>query len=194
MNKLLLTDVDNCVLAFDDAWAEYMIAHHGIELPSTEYLRDFKTLRDAVQGMTLERETQLVWQFVEDGGFFDLKPMDGAPEAFQSLHSDGWEFVAITACPDGEGFSERRKANLEHALGVPFRDVHITGLHQGKKEALSLYPPAVWVEDNFHNAIVGHRLGHRSYLRYHGYKADDREAEVPFSKVSSWEEILQDIL
>lgn len=193
MRKVILTDVDNCVLQFDEQWCRHLRESGAFDFPHNAYLNGFYSLREAA-GVTLDVELELIQEFIFSDKFFNLPPVTGAPEAFKALYSAGWSFVAITACPHGDGFEGRRKANLEASLGVPFDAVHITGLGGCKKEILQTYPSSVWFEDNLDNAIAGYEIGHRSFLRLHGEKPSQVAVDLPFAKFRQWSEVLEAIM
>lgn len=188
MPKILYTDVDSTVLNFNTKWEEF-IRLAGIEIPHRGFLQGHCRLTDAI-GLDEETEMALLRDFCKSDHFYDLPAVEGAQEALQSLSGEGWKFVAVTACPDGEAVSEGRKANLERVLGVPFEAVHITGIGGCKKGVLSRFTPTVFVEDSFHNATMAHDLGYRTFLMN---QTHNEHHDAPMARVNTWAEIVSHI-
>ena len=185
-DKVIISDIDSTLLNFNIPW-ENFVESKGVEIPHRGFLQGHCRLTDAL-GVDEELEMELLGEFFSSQEFYDLPALTGAPEALQLLHSDGWTFSAITACPDGDLVSERRKNNLERVLGVPFTDVHITGVGGCKRNALSRYHPTVWVEDHFQNAVVGHEMGFRTFLMNQKH---NRGHSAPMTRVDNWAEIVR---
>ncbi len=185
MHKTLVTDIDSTVLDFNIPWEEFL-RERGVTIPYEGYLQGHCRLTDAL-GMDEEKELALVSDFFASDHFFNLPAIKGAKEALQSLHSDGWEFIAVTACPNSDGVAEGRKANLERVLEVPFLAVHTTGVGGCKRDILSTLSPTVWVEDHFNNALTGHELGYRTFLIN---QTHNNHHDAPMTRVDNWSEIV----
>ncbi len=188
MAKIIYTDVDSTVLDFNSKW-EVFVRDAGVEIPYPGFLQGHCRLTDAL-GMDEAEEMRLVGEFFASDHFYDLPAVEGAQEALQRLYSEGWSFVAVTACPSGEAVSAGRKGNLERALGVPFHAVHTTGVGGGKHGVLSMFAPTVWVEDHFHNAVTGHELGYRTFLIN---QTHNLHHDAPMARVDTWAEIVEQL-
>ncbi len=181
MTKNLYLDIDSTVLDFNNQWRRWL-ATQGHDLPC---LYSVARLAE-MPGFDEEIERDLVHRFFDSAEAYDIPALKHASEALQSLYKRGWRFVAVTACPLSPGMEERRKANLEATMGVPFEAVHVSGFLGDKRDILSRFEPTVWVEDNYHNAQVGHDLGYLTFLIDYGHNI---RADMPFIPVKSWAEI-----
>jgi phosphoglycolate phosphatase-like HAD superfamily hydrolase len=184
MAKIIYTDVDSTVLDFNAKW-EGFVRDRGIAIPHEGFLQGHCRLTDAL-GIDEAVEMKLVTEFFGSDHFYNLPAVEGAPEALQRLHSEGWRFVAVTACPNGEAVVAGRRGNLERALGVPFDAVHTTGVGGCKRDVLSMFAPTVWVEDHYQNAVTGHELGYRTFLID---QTHNRHHEALMTRVGNWSEI-----
>lgn len=184
MEKILISDIDSTLLDFNSKW-EIFVAERGVAIPYEGFLQGHCRLTDAL-GLDEEVEMNLVYEFFDSEHFYDLPAVKGAREALQRLYSAGWQFIAVSACPNGESVSEGRKRNLEAVLGVPFLAVHTTGVGGGKRAALAQFAPTVWVEDHFENAVTGHELGYRTFLIN---QLHNNHHDAPMTRVDTWGEI-----
>ncbi len=185
MDKILYTDIDLTVLDFNGPFEDYLI-ERGVDIPAPGHLEGHCRLSEAID-VSVEEEAMFVADFFRSDFYYRLPALEDAAEAVQRLYSDGWSFVAISACPDEKSVLEGRKTNLEAALGIPFRAVHSTGINGCKREVLSNFAPSVWVEDHYLNAVSGHQLGYQTFLIDQKH---NRHHVAPMPRVNSWKEIV----
>lgn len=186
MAKIIYTDVDQTLLNFNEALEVYIREMHDPELP-VGCLEGQSTLVTAL-GYPTELANNIIYDFFDTHHFGKLPPLNDAVEHVQALYRDGWEFVAISACPPSAGADIRRQ-NLVEVFGIPFADVHLTGFHIDKRDILTgITDRTVWVEDHVINASIGHELGYRTFLmdQKHNWGA-----ETPAQRVTSWSEIAE---
>jgi hypothetical protein len=159
--KLILTDIDDTVLKFGDKFQSWCVSKG---LPTFGNLRDLCSIEEFLQ---IEREiaTDLVIEFSSSPDQMPfLEPEECALEFVPKLYAEGWQFTAISSCLDTPEVVVWRRENLERVFGIPFVDVHCTGLLKPKHDYLSRYDSTVWVEDNAFHATVGAGMGHRTFL------------------------------
>jgi hypothetical protein len=125
--------------------------------------------------------SKLVQEFFHAPTFGNLPALEGAVEAVQHLRREGWEFVAITACP--EFVHHQRHRNLVHVFGIEFRDVLYSGFGGCKKDILTGFAPSVWVEDNVGHAEIGVGLGYNTFLIN---QLHNRDKETSATRVDTW--------
>lgn len=182
MANLILTDIDETVLQFAEPFHDWMEARG---YPGDGRLRDnycmqrtFGIPKDEIEGHLHEFAHGTDW-------LSRLPPEDCAREVLPDLHRQGYRFVGITAIDPA--FHERRLANLERAFGFAFLGLHCVGLGGDKREALSAYPKAIWVEDHWQHALTGTELGHRSFLLTRSYNRAHDDPRV--TRVADWHAI-----
>lgn len=185
MDRILYTDIDLTVLDFNGPFEDYLVSQ-GVNIPAPGHLEGHCRLSEAID-VSVEEEAMFVAEFFRSDYYYRLPPLEGAADAVQRLHEEGWSFVAISACPDEESVLEGRKTNLEAALGVPFLAVHSTGIGGCKKEVLKGFTPSIWVEDHYLNAVAGHELGYRTFLVNQKH---NQHHDAPMTRVDSWKEIV----
>lgn len=181
-SKLILTDIDETVLQFCT--------------PFSEFARE--------TGMTTFGDLNVLYHLE---GFLgtDRPGADSALEAFEVDHGRrqpaelyarsaikrlslmGYSFVGISACGLDPEFRAARLVNLHNELGIHF-DAMFTVERQGsKKEVLSRFRPAIWVEDHPGHAIDGAELGHRVFLIDKPFNQGHTHPGV--TRVRGWDEI-----
>ncbi len=186
MDKIILSDVDSVLLNFNAGFEIYL---RELNYPIRPDFHSHNNLTSALN-LSFEEEQILVHNFFETDGVFELSAVSHAIDAVQTLYGHGWDFVAISACPSSQTIRERRFQNLEEVFGINFLDLHLTGAGGCKKSVLSSYDPAIWVEDNHVNAVVGHELGHRTFLIDYPHNRIDG---CPVERVNDWKEIMDAI-
>jgi FMN phosphatase YigB (HAD superfamily) len=178
--KYILTDVDDTVLRFAEPFEEWVMAQ-GIKI--NQGWRKTYDIRDMIASDSREDHLALIKGYAE--AHRGSQPaVDCAAEVIPHLQKQGYRFVAITACGNDQKFREERIRNLEKAFGFTWDAVHTVSMQGSKRAALALYPPSIWVEDNFKHAVVGADLGHRSFIltRPHNEGLSDERV----SRVSCW--------
>jgi hypothetical protein len=180
----ILTDVDDTCLRFADELERYA---GDMGWPVFGRLRDIYDLATFF-GTTREEAVDKLHDFIRIRGH-EQPPESCAAEVIPNLRAKGYDFVAVTACGLDPVFRLKRVRNLEHAFGFRFEDVHVVDLRAEKTPILSLYEPAVWVEDHFGHAVAGAELGHRTFLLDRQY---NRGQEHPLvTRVPDWHAIAE---
>ena len=123
-----------------------------------------------------------------------FKPLPGVVENVQKLHSEGFQFVAITACADDRDTHLGRWKNLEEVFGYGvFDTLHCVGLAESKRTHLARYRPAYWVEDKTRHAVDGAEVGHTSFLINYMHNAREGQNIRGVTRVNNWDDIYQHI-
>lgn len=189
MNKIILTDADETILR-----CSIPLERFFSERLSTSPTSNVINVREAY-GIGEDVAFDLIHDFWRSDIMKSMDPEPCAAEVLPRLYSQGWRFVAITACADEPSIRENRMANLKAAFGFDWEDVHCTGYHSitpdgrnKKSEYLARYEPAIWVEDNYQNALAGALLGHKSFLIHRDHN-EDTEEHALVSRVRTWNEI-----
>lgn len=186
MNKTILTDVDGVILDFLGAFEQWVI-QQGYDINENAIGHDFDlslAFKDDVDAI------QVIRDFFNTDMASNLMPLRESNIHLGELNDNGYDFIAITACPNLDDVLENRKNNIKNAIGFDFKQIIGAGFLSGKKDILSRYSPSVWVEDNLDHAIIGAELGHQVFLIDHPYN----QGKGQFTRVNCWEEIKYTIL
>lgn len=189
MTKLILTDVDDVLLDWRKSMLAHLVRHtdfHVCEVPpvfrdASILIHDEDVLRHGYP------EAALTSNFNKSPHFSSMHAHLDAAAVVPELARRGYRFVAISAAGEGKRITDQRKRNLDAIFGPVFEDVILVPLHGDKREVLSRFAPAVWVEDNWINASHGADAGHKSFLMIDRREPPSRDARV--EHVTSWAEI-----
>jgi len=188
-NKVILVDVDGCLLNWLDRFVDYMHSEGY-----TTYLDDPDQYNlESFFDVPAEDVYKRITTFNDDHWKFGtLDTYKGTKEAMSLLVDLGYRFVAITSCSDKESVADLRRANLYNIFGDVFDKVHCIALHKDKGPILRQYEPTFWIEDRFSHAIEGAIAGHTAILIDRPWNQDEYEALV--TRCHSWAEIVQYII
>ena len=187
-DKLILTDVDNCLLSWEWAFDIWM-NKHGYEKHNRN---DYNTFE--AYCTTPEEGDRLCAMFNETVYIRNLPPYLDAIRYMHKLNENhGYIFHAITSIGSDPQVVESRVENLNRIFGRSmFYD--ITCLHHSTSKATVLDQYANsncwWIEDHADNYQLGLDLGLNALLMNHSYNqhvlAGDR-------RVNNWAEIYKRI-
>jgi hypothetical protein len=180
---LILTDVDDTCLRFAPELERYSV-ERGWE--TTAPLRDIYSL-EVFFGIPRDEAIVRLHEFIEAEGHRH-PPEECAASVIPELHNQGYSFVAVTACGLCPVFRLKRTRNLHDAFGFRFDDVHVVDIGGPKTPILSLYEPAIWVEDHYGHAVAGAELGHRTFLIDRPYNRQTVD-HPQVTRVHDWHEI-----
>lgn len=127
-------------------------------------------------GTTDEVAFELVQEFNASPAFGNLSPVKGAVELVHSLVAAKHLLHVVTSCSSDQATVTMRRKNLDVVFGPrAFESIHCLDLGEPKAKLLRAWRPgAVWVEDNYKNAIMGAECGHLTYLRARPHNAEYR--------------------
>lgn len=181
MSRYILTDVDNTILNFSDAFQSWL---NRQGLTGTGSIAETNSICDYL-GCERSRTEELIREFSESPEMTWLEPEPHAVDVIRYLHDKGWEFVAITACHDHHETRFHRRNNLYRVFGFDL-SLHVTGLNGCKRGVLSSYRPTYWVEDHYENALLGAEVGHTSFVMDRPYNQGD---DARLHRVKDWRAI-----
>jgi hypothetical protein len=166
MRKLILTDIDETVLQFCAPFQAFA-QRRGVATAGN--LREIYDIAEFLQRDREGAEAFLQEFVAEEGHRQPAEPC--AKTVLPELAEQGYEFVGITACGHDPAFKLDRINNLRWEFGFPFSGLLTVDLQGSKRELLSWFAPAIWVEDHFEHAVTGAELGHRVFLMDKPYNA-----------------------
>jgi len=186
MDKFLLTDVDDAILAWFPQFRAFCEQKLNVSLTerATKYsMQDWlKISPEEIQALVLEFDK-------EEESFGHMKPICQAEVYLPKFHADGYRIVAITASSTKPESMQRRRDNLIREFGDIFTEVHFVDKAEEKKEFLKMYPSSLFVEDKIWNAQMGHELGHTGVVMRQLSNVDHEEEYPHLIWVDSWEQI-----
>ncbi len=186
-NFYLLIDLDNTVLDCSGPLWEHTRNRLGREPNSGPF--ETYSVAEAFDIPT-EVEREIVGEFIASPCFFKMKMSDDAKAAMRYFKNEGAKIIAITSAQNDEKTKIGRMENFKREAGFDLDDIHLT-LGKSKKEALSAYPPSIFVDDLPENCEVAHGVGHISLLIGHGYNSNFSGS---YRRVSGWAEIIEHVL
>lgn len=144
-------------------------------------------------GVNVDVVCELISEFNASPAFGDLKAVDGSRDVIHTMLSDGCRLHVITSCSSARSTVEMRRANLEREFGVgTFDSIHCLDLGQSKQTILQAWKPgALWIEDNYKNALMGLEAGHDVLIRERAHNKQYQELhEDRVGWFSEWKEML----
>lgn len=184
MEKIILTDVDNVLLSWEDAFHEY-VTKKGINQHSTA-----KYNIEEKYGIHVEHANELIADFSNSDFFANIRPHRSAEKYIPKLMKLGYRFHCISAVPDTKIIRANREKNLHKIFGENFFDrLVLTKTSNNKVGVLKEYSGSNWwIEDLTSAANFGIELGHKSVLINHHYNAADETMAI---RVDDWAEIFE---
>lgn len=195
MKKLILTDCDDVLLNWADAFEDFILKEYGIaKLHEKTY--------DVKHQYSLEEYDYDSWplikHFNESANIAFLEPYKDSVEYVKKLHAQyGYKFVVITSFGQHEAALKLRKMNLNNIFGNVFKD--IISLDSDKMPTLKNYSGTnyFWIEDKLKNALMGLDVGLRPVLmtREHNesYINNPYEKNSYIHRVHCWRDIYNHI-
>lgn len=186
MEKVILSDVDGCMLWWKRAFEEWM-ASHGYEKRAGEDAYEIEEL----YGLTKREADNMVNFFNESVHMGQLPPLRDAIKYIRKLHEEhGFVFHCITAVGTHRLIHNLRQENLNRVFGSSVVERLVcTKSSKEKEPILREYEGSglLWVEDKVSNAIMGSRLGLKSIVINQDYNLSH---ETPgCTRVNTWKEI-----
>lgn len=194
MEKLILTDVDGVLVAWDTHFHTYMRSR-GHEKAHNRHSYWQETY---YPHMSEDKAREMVYHFNTSSWMIDVPAYKDARTGVARFVDNGYKFIAVTAMGLDPYALEVRKINLERLFGRNvFADVIATDMYDpdSKRESLSDFKDTglPWIEDKPSNAELGAELGLNSFLLEHGYNKDYKPVGN-VKCVSSWADICDVIL
>ena len=191
LKKLILTDVDGCVLDWEWAFNVWMQEHGFEEVPGSKLNYDM-SIR---YGIPREQVVKLIRIFNESAAIGFLPAQRDAMYYVKKLvEKHGFRFHAITSLSLDPNAQKLREMNL-HKLFGPTAFERIVCLDTGadKDEALEEYEGTglYWIEDKISNAEAGYKYGLQSLLLEHGHNMTYYHPDIKI--VKNWKHIYEHI-
>lgn len=190
----ILIDCDGVLLDWLEGFQMYARLHLGLNLdpegPSNFNLTHWLGVADH------DETVRIIDEFNAgiSGHFSKLPVMPGAAQALNALHQQGRDIHVITSCSTHPDVVTMRRKNLESIFGRIFNSITHIDLLDKKAPLLEQHVPAIWVEDNFDNAIAGARAGHRTFLIRSPHNRSHEADGGPYPFKFTWVDGLADVI
>ncbi|WP_287177941.1 hypothetical protein [Mesorhizobium sp.] len=168
-----ILDCDDVLLDWQRGFRHWVYANHGIK-PSAKGPKSWSLF--TWLGQPEARCMELIAAFNASQGFGELYAMDGAIDAVAKLHAAGHRMTVLTSCSADPVAVRRRKQNLRQVFGVMLNRVVCLDLGESKAGWLEVLNDGIWIEDNYKNAMMGLKAGHKTFMMRRRHNRDDEKA------------------
>lgn len=189
--KKILTDVDGCLLYWEEAFHEWMQvrAQHPLERRDTYYIEEM------YPSLSQDEAQYFIREFGNSSWMGFLDPVRDAQQGVAKLVESGYVFDCITSLSKDPYTGKLRTMNLENCFGKEAFDQFVyldTG--EDKTEALSKYKGTgyYWIEDKPANCEVGLSQGLQPIIIDHPHNQGYENPNV--FRVTNWSEIVDIIV
>jgi hypothetical protein len=195
----IITDVDGVLLNFDLSFDIYMSKKGYGKVPNSDHIfnlaKKYRLPEDKLKSLVIE--------FANSENFEKLYALRDSIDGIKTLSKSGAKFIAVTSCGDSSFTKSARIKNLESVFGNVFNDVICLPLLSPKSHILEKWKGSkkLWIEDHYHNAIDGSKLGLRSVLVDHHYNKNKYDSKyhiyrthfkTPWSSILEYSSYIQD--
>ena len=186
--RLILTDADGVILAWDYAFGIWMESHGYKPIDQGNRHYSIATRFDISQ----KKVGELIKQFNESAAMGFLPALRDAVFYIKRLHEEhGYEFHCITSMSRDPNAVKLREMNIRKLFGdTAFSKIVCLDTGAPKHSVLEKYNGMglYWVEDNYKNCVAGLEYGLKPILMEHGFNMFEPIPEG-VTKVTSWREI-----
>jgi len=187
--KILLTDIDGCVVKWNKAFDTFMTTLGFHKTPNETSYNMAKRYSDVPEDVVLD----CLHLFNVSGHICNLEPLPDAVEYLNKFADDGYQIIGITSIGTHELTQHHRNVNINRNFHHVFSEViHLeTGSH--KRDVLTHWKDSgcYWVEDFLPNAHDGHLLGLKPIVVTQPWNSD-MEVEYPrVSPYNAWKSIYE---
>ena len=191
-DKIILTDADGVVLDWEWAFGIWM-TEHGFTMVDEGPLMYNVGKR---YGIGKDQGRVLVKRFNESASIGFLPSLRDAQYYIKRLHEEhGYHFHMISSLSTNTNAQKLRIMNTKKLFGEDtFSEFIFLDTGADKDEILKeKYEGSgyLWVEDKWHNAVVGYELGLNSVVMEHGHNLDFVHQQIP--RVKNWKQIYETI-
>jgi FMN phosphatase YigB (HAD superfamily) len=182
-----MTDVDDCLFAWNDAFMEFANKFYPQYEPVIDAMAHWR-IWDKFSNVSEEQSEEMLLHFNTSAKQAFMPPKWDSVEYVNRLIEEGWRYIAITSVSDDPDVYKLRKMCLDTLFPGGCIELHCLPLHGEKKDYLKQWQgkPYYWIEDKLKNAIAGHELGFKTILMDHPY---NQNAPEGITRVNSWEQI-----
>lgn len=191
LKKLILTDIDGCVLDWEYAFNTWMQEHGFEEVPGSKLNYDMSIRYN----ISREQVVKLIRMFNESAAIGFLPAQRDATYYIKRLHEEhGYRFHAITSLSLDPNAQKLRAMNLHKIFGdTAFERIVCLDTGAPKDEALEEYEGTGcwWIEDKWSNAETGYQAGLKPIVLEHGHNMHEYHPDITILK--NWKEIYEHI-
>ena len=183
--KVILTDCDGVLLAWEDAFHQWMIGK-GFAIKEEAIYDISKTF-----GIPKTLGKKLVKEFNESAWMGFLPAFKDARSGVAKLVEHGWQFKVITSLSLDPKAQMLRISNLKNIFGKNvFIEVICLDTGADKDEAIAKFKDSGlwWIEDKPENAEVGLKYGLKPIIIEHEHNKEHEEDGIEYAY--DWEEII----
>ena len=182
-----MTDVDDCLFAWNDAFMEFANKFYPQYEPVIDAMAHWR-IWDKFSNVSEEQSEEMLLHFNTSAKQAFMPPKWDSVEYVNRLIEEGWRFIAITSVSDDPDVWKLRKMCLDTLFPGGCLELHCLPLHGSKKEFLKQWQGKdyYWIEDKLKNAEVGHELGFKTIIMDHPY---NQNASEGITRVNSWEQV-----
>jgi FMN phosphatase YigB (HAD superfamily) len=188
-DKIILSDVDGVLLAWEYAFDTYLQQHGFTKVDGGQFKYDIGKR----YGIDQEQGVKLIKLFNESAAIGFLPALRDSMYYVKKLtEKHGYKFHAITSLSKNKNAQELRKMNLRKLFGKQtFEKFLFLDTGADKDAVLEKYrgTGCWWIEDKTLNAEAGLAVGLNSIIIEHGHNLDYNHPKI--SKVKNWQEIYQ---
>lgn len=188
-NRLILSDVDGCVLEWENAFHEWMTSRGYNKVVHGTY--DLSVAYNLHQ----DNKHDVVTEFNNSSRILGLSSFRDAKSGIAKLSDHGYKFRFITSLSDDPYAKKARQINLEEIFGNNvIDDLVCLKTASDKDHALKQYQGTGmwWIEDLPQNCEAGLKAGLKPILITHDHNKEYHNPNV--IRVNNWEEICNLIL
>jgi len=185
--KVFMTDVDDCLFAWNDAFMEFANKFYPQYEPVIDAMAHWR-IWDKFSNVSEEQSEEMLLHFNTSAKQAFMPPKWDSVEYVNRLIEEGWRYIAITSVSDDPDVYKLRKMCLDTLFPGGCIELHCLPLHGEKKDYLKQWQgkPYYWIEDKLKNAIAGHELGFKTILMDHPY---NQNAPEGITRVNSWGQV-----
>lgn len=189
MTRTILLDCDDVLLNWVSGFAKWATLTLGRPItgePGSWHMGEWLGTSD-------NQAFDMISQFNGMDFFGELEAVEGAVDAISRLkNSPKYRLHVVTSCSSDQRTVAMRRANLEAVFGTDiFDSIHCLDLGESKIKILQAWKPgAVWIEDNYKNALLGLDAGHRVLIRGRPHNAEQRAtSDTRLEWFDNWSEL-----
>lgn len=190
MRNVILTDVDGCMLNWEDTFETWMRFNKGIKRISYHEFDHYGFSISNSFGVTPEEAIRFIEEFNTSEWMRSLPPVRDAVKYVRKLHEEhGYVFHVITSFGTDVQAQKWRLQNLQTLFGMTAIQRFVPLSHNvSKEETLAPYggQGLLFVEDRKFNVDLALSLNIEGVLMHHEYNADYEGAGT---RVVNWKEI-----
>lgn len=127
---------------------------------------------------TLEKPWEHIMDYQHSEFYEAIKAYPEAISVYNKLHDMGVKIIFVTSCGLTDQIINARTSMIKREFNNKFHDIEFLELGASKKEVLSKYPNATFVDDQMVMAIEGDEAGHKSFIKNMSYNLNDHNDNV----------------